>query len=81
MILSIALAIAPFFSKLALYLLTTFMKKGEALEAGKKAVIQAAHDYNAQASQSAGISMEYADIIKKYVEQMEALNTPKDNSK
>jgi hypothetical protein len=74
MILSIILALAPFFGKLALYLVDKLIKGEAEKEAARKAVIAAMHDYNASACDSANLSEQYREMIQRYLEQTKKEN-------
>lgn len=69
----LALALAPFFLKFSLFLLDRFITNAAAKEAAKRRAIQAAHDYNANATESAGINMEYAAIVERYLAVLQEL--------
>jgi hypothetical protein len=77
MILSIALALAPFLGKFALYIVDKFIKKEADRVAARKAVLAAMHDYNVSAVDSANLHNDYEDLIKQYLESRKPVEPSK----
>lgn len=77
MILSIALALAPFFGKFALYLVDKFISKEADKVAARKAVLAAMHDYNVSALDSANLHSDYEELVKQYLESRKPVEPPK----
>ena len=72
---TIILALAPFFGKLSLYLIDLFIKDKAEKEAAQQAVLKRMHDYNASASDSAGLSESYKKLMQDYLESQKPVST------
>lgn len=70
MIATIAIAIAPFFGKFALYILDKFISNEKERNDARKRVLAAMNDYNSEISDSSNIRTQSEQLKKNYLDSL-----------
>lgn len=72
MVIKFAMALSPFFLKYALFLLDKFISDDNIKKEAKKKAVEAANDYNANASEIYSARTEFIDTMERYLALLKA---------